>query len=258
METSILLVDQEPILIAPLQREFGDGRLLLRTTPSIEGAQRLIEDMPPDVVIIDADMPGAMDFIIKLRTVDDPIVIIGLTDSAENRTRLQALGLETIILKREGPDPVVNAVRHYMDPDAPAPPSDKLEVLVVDDEREFLTLFSRMLDLWGYTPLIAQDGDEALALVDQHPGIAVVLLDVRMPGRGGMEVLKAIQQRNPRTGVIMLSGLSDREIAKQAIKMGAFDYVTKPPDFPTLQSTIIACLSHSEYQSQSWWKKLIG
>jgi DNA-binding NtrC family response regulator len=258
METSILLVDQEPILIAPLQREFGDGRLLLRTASSVEGAERLIEDIPPDVVIMDADIPGAMEFIVKLRAVDDPIIIIGLTDSAENRTRLQALGLETIILKREGPEPVLNAVRQYADPDALAPPSAKIEVLVVDDEREFLALFSKMLDLWGYTPLIAQDGDAALSMVDQHPGIAVVLLDVRMPGRGGMEVLKEIQERNPRTGVIMLSGLSDREIARQAIKMGAFDYVTKPPDFPTLQSTIIACLSHSEYQSQSWWKKLIG
>jgi DNA-binding NtrC family response regulator len=258
METSILLVDQEPILIAPLQREFGDGRLLLRTTTSVEGAQRLVDDLPPDVVIMDADMPDAMDFIVRLRALDDPIIIIGLTDSAENRTRLQALGLETIILKREGPEPVVNAVRQYVDPDAPAPQSDKIEVLVVDDEREFLTLFSKMLDIWGYTPYVAVDGDEALDLIDQHPGIAVVLLDVRMPVRGGMEVLKEIQDRNPRMGVIMLSGLSDREIARQSIKMGAFDYVTKPPDFPTLQSTIIACLSHTEYQSQSWWKKLIG
>lgn len=258
METSILLVDQDPILIAPLQREFGDGRLLLRTSSSVASAQQLINDLPPDVVIVDADMPGAMDFVVQLRALDDPIIIIGLTDSTENRTRLQALGVETIILKREGPEPVVNAVRQYVDPDAPAPQSDKIEVLVVDDEREFLTLFTKMLDLWGYTPLVAADGDEALKLIEKHPGIAVVLLDVRMPGRGGMEVLKEIQLRNPRTGVIMLSGLSDREIARQAIKMGAFDYVTKPPDFPTLQSTIIACLSHSEYQSQSWWKKLIG
>jgi two-component system response regulator HydG len=149
-------------------------------------------------------------------------------------------------------------VRHYADSDALLLQPNKIEVLVVDDEGEFLTLLSKMLNLWGYTPFVAQDGDAALALVHQHPGIAVILLDVRMPGRGGMEVLKEIHERNPKTGVIMLSGLSDREIARQAIKMGAFDYLTKPADFPTLQGTIIACLSHSEYQSQSWWKKLIG
>jgi len=89
-------------------------------------------------------------------------------------------------------------------------------------------------------------------------GIGAVLLDLRLPGRGGMEVLREIHKKNPRTGVIMLSGLADREIARQAIKLGAFDYLTKPPDFPALQSTLIACLSHSEYQAQSWWKKLLG
>jgi DNA-binding NarL/FixJ family response regulator len=118
MDTSILLVDQQPILIAPLQREFGNARLLLRTTASIEGARKLIDDLLPGVVIVDADMPEAMDFIVRLRSVDEPIIIIGLTNSAENRTRLQALGLETIILKREGPQPVLDAVRHYADPDA--------------------------------------------------------------------------------------------------------------------------------------------
>jgi DNA-binding NtrC family response regulator len=142
--------------------------------------------------------------------------------------------------------------------ETPPQPSDKPEVLIVDDEREFLALFSRMLEMWGYAPLTAADGDRALELVDQHPGLGAVLLDLRLPGRGGIEVLREIQKRSPRTGVIILSGLDDREIAREAIKLGAFDYVTKPPDFPALQSTLIACLSHTEYQSQSWWKKLMG
>lgn len=258
METSILLIDRETILIEPLQREFGDLRLLLRIASSVERAQHLIEEFDPDAVIIDADIPGALEFVTRLRSHDKPILMIGLTDSAEQRTQLQAIGIETIILKREGPQPVLDAMRRYIDPDAPAPHSDKTEVLVVDDEADFLALFSKMLEMWGYAPLIAEDGDTALDLVEQRPGIAAVLLDLRLPGRGGMEVLREIHKRNPRAGVIMLSGISDREIARQAIKLGAFDYVTKPPDFPQLQSTLIACLSHSEYQSQSWWKKLMG
>jgi DNA-binding response OmpR family regulator len=261
METSILLIDQETILIQPLQREFGDGRLLLRTASSMESAQQQIQDFPPDLVIIDADMPDAMEFIVRLRGVDEPIIIIGISDSIENRARLQSLGIETIVLKREGPQPVLDAVRHYVDPDAPetpVSPSDEPEILVVDDEQDFLELCTKMLEMWGYTALTAADGDEALTLVEQHPRIAAVLLDLRLPGRGGMEILTEIQKRNPRAGIIMLSGLTDREIARQAIKLGAFDYVTKPPDFPTLQSTLIACLSHSEYHSQSWWKKLMG
>lgn len=258
METSILLVDRETLLIEPLRKEFGDHRLLLRIASSVERAQHSIEEFSPDVVIIDADMPGALGFVTQLRSHEEPIVMIGLTDSTEQRKQLQAIGIETIIPKREGPQPVLDAVSRYIDPDAPAPNSDKTEILVVDDEMDFLALFSKMLELWGYAPLVAEDGDAALDLVEQNPGIAAVLLDLRLPGRGGMEVLREIHKRNPRAGVIMLSGISDREIARQAIKLGAFDYVTKPPDFHQLQSTLIACLSHSEYQSQSWWKKLMG
>jgi DNA-binding NtrC family response regulator len=260
METSILLIDQETILIEPLNREFGGLNLLLRVASSIADAERLVEEFPPDIVILDADMPHVPAFINRLGEMSEPILLIGLTGHAEKRIQLHALGIETIILKREGPQPVLDAVRHYIDPDAPpaTAPDERSEILVVDDEEDFLTLFAKMLEMWGYTPLTAADGDTALEIVDTHPGVAAVLLDLRLPGKGGMEVLREIQKRNPKIGVIMLSGLADREIARQAIKLGAFDYVTKPPDFPTLQSTIIACLSHMEYQAQSWWKKLMG
>src|SRR6185369_752777 len=124
-----------------------------------------------------------------LRASDHPIIMVGLTDSAEKRTQLQAIGIETIVLKREGPQPVLDAVRQYANPDAPAPLSDKTEVLVVDDEKEFLSLFSKMLEMWGYLPLTAENGDRALELVEQHPELGAVLLDLRLPGRGGMEIL---------------------------------------------------------------------
>src|SRR5262245_59628180 len=125
METSILLVDRDSILIAPLRREFGERRLLLRIAMSVGQARQLLQDFAPNVVIIDADMPDVVDFVTELRAIDDPISLIGLTDSGETRTQLQAMGIETIVLKREGPQPVVEAVRQYADPDAPTPASDK-------------------------------------------------------------------------------------------------------------------------------------
>jgi DNA-binding NtrC family response regulator len=258
MSVSILLVNQETFLIDPLRREFGDDRLLPRIASSIDQARELARESAPDMVIIDAEMPQALQFITELRAANQSLVVVALSNFAETRTQLQSIGVETIVPKREDPKPVLDAVRRFLEPDGAPRKSDKTEVLVVDDEREFLSMFSKMLDLWGYAPLTAADGDKALEMVDQHPELGAVLLDLRLPGKGGMEVLREIQKRNPRTGVIMLSGLADREVARQAIKLGAFDFVIKPPDFPTLQSTLIACLSHSEYQSQSWWKKLMG
>ena len=137
-----------------------------------------------------------------------------------------------------------------METSNPPPQSDKTEVLVVDDATEVRAVFTKMLDMWGYLPLTAADGDSALALVDKHPDLGAVLLDLGLPGLSGMEVLREIRKRNPKTGVIMLSGMADREIAREALKLGAFDYVTKPPDFPALQSTLIACLSDAGVENQ--------
>ena len=125
----------------------------------------------------------------------------------------------------------------------PAELSEKPEVLVVDDERELLSLFSTMLNRWGYTPLTAADGVKAIEVLDQHPRIAAILLDLQLAGMSGIEVLREIRKRNPRTGVILLSGLADREIVDAALKLGAYDYVTKPPDFPALRNTLAACVS---------------
>jgi FixJ family two-component response regulator len=58
--------------------------------------------------------------------------------------------------------------------------------------------------------------------------------------------------------VIMLTGIADHEIARQTTKKGAFDYILKPFDFPTLESSITACLGHSEYQKQPLWKRIVG
>src|SRR5689334_19232499 len=138
MQTSILLIHRETIPIDPLRREFGDRRLLLRIAPSMDHARRLTREFSPGVVVIDADVPDALLFVADLRASDRPIPIVGITDSLERRTELQAIGIETIILKREGPKPIVDAVLHYVDPDALAPHSDRTEVLVVDDEKEFL------------------------------------------------------------------------------------------------------------------------
>jgi len=64
--------------------------------------------------------------------------------------------------------------------------------------------------------------------------------------------------RDPHPSVIMLTGIADHEIARQAKKKGAFDYILKPFDFPTLEASITACLLRTEYQKQPLWKRLMG
>jgi DNA-binding NtrC family response regulator len=72
-----------------------------------------------------------------------------------------------------------------------------------------------------------RDGSEALQVMAQRPA-DVVLLDLRMPGMDGMAVLKAIKQRWPETEVVIITGYPNVETAKEAVRLGAYDYLAKP------------------------------
>jgi DNA-binding NtrC family response regulator len=119
-------------------------------------------------------------------------------------------------------------------------------VLVVDDEEQIRSLLSDFLMDGGYTALLASNGDEALDVIEREAGIAVVLLDIVLPGRGGVEVLKQIMRRKPHPAVIIMSALADTEIARSAIRLGAFDYVLKPLDLTALDGLIGATIALSE------------
>jgi DNA-binding NtrC family response regulator len=108
----------------------------------------------------------------------------------------------------------------------------------------------------GYSVRSAGNGAEAVNIVNEDSSLQVVLLDVSMPEMGGMEALGFIMHRNNPPSVIMMTAVADREVARQALKAGAFDYILKPFDFALIENSIAACLSHKEFQKQPWWKRL--
>jgi DNA-binding NtrC family response regulator len=102
-------------------------------------------------------------------------------------------------------------------------------VLIVDDEVDYLdTLIKRMkkrnLNVSG-----VKSGQEALDFL-KHEAVDVVLLDVRMPGMDGIQVLREIRKEYPLTEVIMLTGHANVEVAITGMELGAFDYLIKPMD----------------------------
>lgn len=100
-------------------------------------------------------------------------------------------------------------------------------ILIVDDDRDMQTILSDTLEMEGYKTSVAGDGDTALKeIVSSLPEL--VLLDVRLPGMSGLQLLERIKMINRDLVVIMLTGYGDIKDAVSAIKMGAFDYITKP------------------------------
>ncbi len=102
-------------------------------------------------------------------------------------------------------------------------------VMVVDDEDGVRNLLQRTLEGAGYNVVAAADGQEALDTISESDlEIGVMLLDIKMPGLSGIEVLKQVIIEHPLICVIMVTAMVDTTTAIEAMKLGAYDYVTKP------------------------------
>ena len=102
-------------------------------------------------------------------------------------------------------------------------------VLLVDDEAEFVSALSERLMLRGIEVDTALNGEEALVRLEEKK-FEVVILDVMMPGLGGLEVLRQIKMTHPNTQVILLTGHGSTREGIEGMRLGAFDYLIKPVD----------------------------
>jgi two-component system, NtrC family, sensor kinase len=114
---------------------------------------------------------------------------------------------------------------------------ENLRVLLMDDEDDFRAALARRMVRRGLEVGEAASGEEGLATLEQRT-VDVVILDVKMPGMGGVEALRHIKERYPSTEVIMLTGHASTQDGVEGIKAGAFDYLTKPIEFEHLLTKI--------------------
>ena len=105
--------------------------------------------------------------------------------------------------------------------------SEKPRILIVDDDDVVRRSYLRSLESNSCNVEAASDGDKALQSMQQNP-FDVVLLDVRMPGRDGMSVLRTIKQKWPESEVVIITGYPTVANAKEAVRLGAYDYLAKP------------------------------
>lgn len=113
------------------------------------------------------------------------------------------------------------------------------KILIVDDEQEVAELLEELLTQLGYETTKAYTKTQAAALLKEfNPGI--VLLDIRLPDGDGIDFLKEIKASQAETEVIMITGLADREIAMEALRQGAADYICKPIDLDYLANSVLA------------------
>jgi len=256
-KATILIVDKEKILVDLLVRALTSPDLSVFGTTSADEGARLVDVHGPDLLVIDPSIQNGLPLMSSVRSGQFKAKIVAVAGDDESRERLKAFNVETIVDRNAGWEGLVAAIRAALPANLRiSGHTERASILIVDDEVDIQTVLAEFLKPRGYKISFAKNGLEALERNQQDPSIEIVMLDVSMPLMGGMEALNQIMGRDPHPNVIMLTALADREIARQAMKMGAFDYILKPFDFAAIENSIAACLSYSEYQRRPWWKRL--
>jgi DNA-binding NtrC family response regulator len=115
--------------------------------------------------------------------------------------------------------------------------SEKMRLLLVDDELKFLNALCQRLELRGFDVTRAASGEEALRTA-RNADFALVLLDLKMPGMDGREVLQILKQEHKQLEVIILTGHGSLDAEVECKALGAFGYISKPYDFEELLKII--------------------
>ena len=111
--------------------------------------------------------------------------------------------------------------------------TDDIKVLLVDDEEDFTSALSERLRMRNYDTKVAITGEAALSKI-QEDRPHIVVLDLKMPGIGGMETLTKIKEMDPFIDVIILTGALDSEVGERALRAGASFHMLKPVDIEYL------------------------
>lgn len=204
----------------------------------------------PDLVILDRDLPvmsgsGVFDSIHKISPAT-PVIIVTGYDSPEEADAYLRCGAAGFLSKGEGLARVLDEVDRVLGVEPGRGPGcaaggKRPLVLVVDDEASLRAILRRFLDGIGCDSIEAADGLKAVSLARaRRPDL--VLLDISMPEKTGVEVLRELAPEMPETGFMMITGNEDEELARDCLGLGAFDYASKPLNLDTLRDTIKARL----------------
>lgn len=130
------------------------------------------------------------------------------------------------------------------------------KVLVVDDDESVSNFLEKFLKQKGYLWVRSvRTGTEALDIIKKED-IKLVLLDIKLPGIDGIEVLRKLKEIKKDTDVIMITGFPDENTAKEALALGAYDYIMKPFDLAYLELCVFTKISAKEPSRQEIDKKI--
>ncbi|EHJ46699.1 response regulator receiver protein [Solidesulfovibrio carbinoliphilus subsp. oakridgensis] len=119
-------------------------------------------------------------------------------------------------------------------------------VLLVDDEAGLTAILAKRLSARGLAVKTASSGEEGLAVLRDAPDVGVAVLDINMPGLDGLETLRELKALRPDVEALLLTGYPSVEGALEGMRLGAYEFLTKPCDMEELHARVLEALARAE------------
>ena len=255
---------REQMSITELLRD--DGTEVIAVATGEEAIARMIAS-PPDCVVLDLRLPDMTGFDILERVKGDrqlcdiPVVVFtGRELSTEEDARLHSVARSVIVKGVKSPERLLDETTLFLHRVFAEMPPDKQQmlerlhssdenlvgqrVLLVDDDARNIFALSSVLERRGMHVLTATTGREAIALLDETPGVAIVLMDIMMPEMDGYETMRVIRGKAEfrRLPIIALTAKAMKGDREKCLQAGASDYLAKPVNTEQLLSALRAWL----------------
>ncbi|MBV9996061.1 MAG: HAMP domain-containing protein [Caulobacteraceae bacterium] len=259
----LLVVEDNPAEQMTVTELLGHDDIDIETVGSGGEALKRLKAEPADCVVLDLRLPDMSGFEVLERLRDDaaladtPVVVFtGRELTAEEDARLHTMARSVVVKGVESPERLLDETAlflHRVVSDLPPQKQEMLErlhssdedlvgrtVLLVDDDARNIFALSSVLERRGMKVLTATTGSEAVAMVGSEPDIAIVLMDIMMPGMDGYETIEVIRT-NPafrRLPIVALTAKAMKGDREKCLEAGASDYLAKPVNTEQLLSAL--------------------
>lgn len=256
---SVLIVDDDTAMRELLYDRLMRSGYQVITAGSGQQAIEVLKTQRPQIILLDTSIsppvgvggsiPGrsGLETAAQIRTFDDLVPIVFLQGAGEPELpaeTLKQVGIAGVLHKDHSDEAFLSSVMLLLQRLGQSTTASRATlrvggvVLVVDDEPKIRQLLKSFFELHGLRAVVAESGEEALQLLTTHHP-ALVLLDLSMPGMDGLITLKKIKAGSARLPVIMVSAIEEEATVREALRAGAYDYVTKPFNLEYLETVVL-------------------